>query len=114
MIPDLPALADESALEAPFAAPVAVIYKHSPLCGLSSIAAGEVARFRERSPETPVYLVDVIRSRAVSRAVESRVGVRHESPQVLVLRDGEVVWDASHRGVQAEALERQVREASAP
>lgn len=110
---DLPRLADEAALDEPFGAPVAVIYKHSPVCGLSSIAAGEVAAFRENNPDTPIYLVDVIRNRAVARAVERRAGVRHESPQVLVLREGEVVWDASHRAVQAEAIDRQVRSAEA-
>lgn len=110
---DLPRLADEAALDEPFGAAVAVIYKHSPLCGLSSIAAREVATFRESCPDTPIYLVDVIRDRAVARAVERRAGVRHESPQVLVLRDGEVVWDASHRGVQADAIDREVRSAEA-
>lgn len=95
---------DEQELEEVLAEPVAVLYKHSPLCGLSATAAGEVRSFVEGSPGTPVYLLDVIRERGLAREVERRLGIRHESPQAIVLREGDPVWDASHRGVTAEAL----------
>ena len=86
---------------------MAVIYKHSPACGLSSMAAGEIRRFMEANPSVPVYLVDVLRDRALSVEVERRFGIRHESPQVIVVRAGEPSWNASHRGVVASALERE-------
>ena len=95
---------DEDELEGLLAEPVAVLYKHSPLCGLSAIAAGEVRSFIDDSPGTPVYLLDVIRQRGLAREVERRLGIRHESPQAIVLRQGDPVWNASHRGVTAEAL----------
>lgn len=98
------ALSDEEALESALAEPIAVLYKHSPLCGLSEIAAGEVRRFMEASPGTPVYVLDVIRSRALAREAARRLGIRHESPQAIVVRDGAPVWSASHRGVTAAAL----------
>ncbi|MBW3553020.1 MAG: bacillithiol system redox-active protein YtxJ [Gemmatimonadetes bacterium] len=95
---------DENELDGALAEPVAVIYKHSPLCGLSAIAAQEVRSFVDASPGTPVYLLDVIRERSLAREVERRLGIRHESPQAIVVRAGEPVWNASHRGVTAEAI----------
>ncbi len=87
--------------------PIAVIYKHSPLCGVSAMALREVRSFMEDHPDIPLYEVDVVRDRALSRALEDRLGVRHESPQALVLRAGEVVWHGSHRAVSRAALERE-------
>ena len=44
-------------------------------------------------------LVDVLSQRPLSQAIEAKFGVRHESPQILIIEDGEVMWHASHRGV---------------
>lgn len=99
---------DEGDLETVLEQPLAVLYKHSPLCGLSSMAAREVGSFMESRPEVPVYRVDVIRDRGLSREVERRLSIRHESPQALVLRRGEVGWHGSHRSVTAESLARAV------
>lgn len=93
---------------------IALIYKHSPRCGVSLATVGEVRRFMEANAGVPVYVVDVIRDRPVSRAVERRLGVRHESPQVLLLQRGVAVWNASHRAVTAEALAREVEAVRSP
>ena len=99
---------EDGDLESALAEPVAVLYKHSPLCGLSAIAAGQVRTFLEAGAGAPVYVLDVIRERKLAREVERRLGIRHESPQAIVLRDGKAVWHASHRGVTAEALREAV------
>lgn len=101
---------DQRQLETILAEPVAVLYKHSPLCGLSDIAAREIHSFMDAEPRVPVYLIDVIRARPISREVERRLSVRHESPQAFVLRRGEVLWHGSHRAVTADALTREVAE----
>lgn len=85
--------------------PCAVVYKHSPLCGLSDMAYEQIAAFARSRPEVPIFLIDVIRHRTFSRVVAERLEIRHESPQVIVLRGGNPVWNASHRGVTAEAIE---------
>lgn len=100
-------LRSESELETVLTEPLAVLYKHSPLCGLSAIAAREVHAFLDSGRDVPVYQVDVIRDRPLSKEVERRLAVRHESPQALVLRAGEVVWHGSHRAVTAEVLARE-------
>ena len=53
-----------------------------------------------------VALVDVARDREVTWAIAARTGVRHESPQVIVLRGGRVVWTASHFAITTAAVER--------
>jgi bacillithiol system protein YtxJ len=105
MTPSAPlGLDDEAALEAACGRDVALIYKHSSRCGVSLAAAAEVREFAEARQDVPVYVVDVVRDRALSREIERRLGVRHESPQVILLRNGEPVWDASHRRVTAREL----------
>lgn len=84
--------------------PVAVLYKHSPLCGASAAAVRQVRTFMSSHTDVPVYLVDVIRDRPLAREVARRLSIRHESPQAFVLRDGRVVWSGSHGAVTAEAL----------
>jgi len=101
-------VADGEALEQLFARsheePV-VIFKHSNACPISAMA---YQRMQEAA--TGAALLVVQRSRELSRQVEARTGVRHESPQVLVLRRGQPVWTASHFDITAEAVEQAVRE----
>jgi bacillithiol system protein YtxJ len=51
-------------------------------------------------------MVTVQTHRDVSNAVSARLGVRHETPQALLVRDGRVVWAASHFRVTADAVQR--------
>ncbi len=82
-----------------------VIYKHSPICEISADALDEIHGFLAQAPAgLDVRIVDVLSARPASQHIETRTGVRHESPQVLVLARGEVVWNASHRRVTAAAL----------
>jgi bacillithiol system protein YtxJ len=79
-----------------------LLFKHDPFCGISTAAERELARL-----PGPVHVVDVARHRDLARQVTERTGVRHESPQVVVLRDGVAVWSASHRAIRTETV-RQV------
>lgn len=99
---------DASDLDSVLAEPLAVLYKHSPLCGLSDMAAQQVRSFMAANPDVPVYIVDVIRHRPASQDVERRLSIRHESPQAFVLRMGAVAWHGSHRAVTASALDAEI------
>jgi len=89
---------------------VRVLYKHSPICDRSATALDEVGLFLEGAgADVPVHIVDVLSARPASQWIESVTGVRHESPQALVLADERVVWNASHRAVTATALADAVR-----
>jgi bacillithiol system protein YtxJ len=76
-----------------------VIFKHSTSCFISASAYDEMKEF-----EGEVVLVEVQRARELSREIEKQTGVRHESPQVLILKKGAVVWNASHQKVKALAV----------
>ncbi len=105
------ALRDETELDQILTAPRVVLYKHSTRCGISSAALLEVRHFAETHVDMPVYMVDVIAQRLLSQAVAARLGVRHESPQAIVLRNGAAVWSTSHFRVTAHAIERAVASA---
>jgi bacillithiol system protein YtxJ len=87
-------------------APV-VVFKHSTTCPISAAAFNELSQF-----DGDVALVEVQSARNLSKEIEQRTGVVHESPQVLVLRKGRVVWEASHWRVKAEAVQQAVNDAN--
>ncbi|MGD8698577.1 MAG: bacillithiol system redox-active protein YtxJ [Gemmatimonadales bacterium] len=94
----------EEDLEVVLAAELALVYKHSPRCVQALFARSQVDRFAETSSDISLYMIDVIVDREVSNAVARRVGVPHESPQVILLRRGRPIWHASHGGVKAKAI----------
>ena len=74
-----------------------VIFKFSRTCGTSAYAADELHAYLQGEPADARYaMVTVQTHRALSDAIAARLGVRHESPQFIVVRDGEVTWHASH------------------
>ena len=79
-------------------APV-VIFKHDPYCPISAAAYGQMAQV-----EGDVALVDVANNADVTGEITKRTGIRHESPQVIVLRDGKTAWSASHFAIKARAV----------
>lgn len=96
--------AAQAAFAASRLAPV-FIFKHSTACGLSARALAEFNAFLATAPEGfGYYQVDVLEARAASDRIEELSGVRHESPQVLLLWEAKCVWDADHGRVRAQAL----------
>ena len=83
-----------------------VIFKHSTRCPVSYDVHDEVERFAAAHPEVVVWKVDVVASRPLSQQIAHATGVTHQSPQVLVIEDGRVVWHASHYAVTTAAIER--------
>jgi bacillithiol system protein YtxJ len=83
-----------------------VIFKHSLTCPISATAYQQMAEF-----DGEVALVEVQRARALSTEIENRLGVAHESPQVIVLSKGQVAWNASHFKITTEAVAEAVCDA---
>lgn len=106
-------ITSEQELNSVWASPAAVVFKHSTQCDISATAYREVAQAAGRFPGMQINLVRVIESRPVAQEVERRTGVRHESPQVFVLRNGEVAWHASHWRITADALAEQYQAVAA-
>ncbi|MDA8016520.1 MAG: bacillithiol system redox-active protein YtxJ [Thermoanaerobaculia bacterium] len=84
-----------------------VLFKHSLICPTSSRAFDVFQSFvsDQLDERASFKLIEIQRQRALSREVEQRTEVKHESPQVLVLQDGQVIWHDSHWRITAEALE---------
>ena len=88
-----------------------LLFKHSFTCGASAEALDElITHLNERPTRDASYaMVTVQTHREVSNAVARQLGVRHETPQALLIRDGRVVWSASHFRVTAIAVEEAIR-----
>ena len=100
---DFVPVADLADLETAAAAGPAVVYLHDPWCPVSARAKRELSRVGGE-----MLLVDVSAHPNLSREVEAWTGVRHESPQVIVLADGRPVWDGSHYAITRDAVSRVV------
>ena len=84
------------------------IFKHSLTCGVSSSAWAEFRRFATDSSEDGAIfaIIEIQNARAVSSAFAERTGVRHQSPQAVLLREARVAWQASHYQINARSLKK--------
>jgi bacillithiol system protein YtxJ len=84
-----------------------LLFKHSRTCGISCEALDELQAHLERGGVDAGYKMITVQShRRVSDGVASRFGIRHETPQAILLRDGRPVWNASHFRITADELTR--------
>lgn len=83
-----------------------IIFKHSTRCSVSSwvkkTLESEVKGFKDE--DFDIYYLDLLQFRDVSNAAAEKFGVRHESPQILVIRNGKCVHHASHSAVTLEGV----------
>ena len=100
-IPNRVALTDENQIEEIIrssAQKPVLIFKHSTRCGISSMM---LKRFEHKIAElpTPYYLLDIIKYRPLSNLIQDKFDVIHQSPQLLVIKNGQVIAHDSHSGV---------------
>ena len=82
-----------------------VIFKHSTRCSISSMAKSRLENTWDFSSEEVVpYYLDLIANRSISNAIAEKFSVYHESPQLLLIRDGECTYDASHLDISVTEL----------
>lgn len=80
-----------------------VIFKHSTRCSISAVAKSRLER--AQAPEAiSFYYLDLIRFREISNKIADDFNVPHESPQVLLIRNGECIYDESHSGITMDDL----------
>jgi bacillithiol system protein YtxJ len=87
-----------------------MIFKHSTRCYISKSVLQQLEHEWSLDVDTvqPVF-VDLIAHRDVSNAIADLFKVRHESPQALLIRNGEVVYHASHEQISADAISSALR-----
>ena len=76
-----------------------LVFKHSNACPISARAYREMQKLEDQ-----VNVLEIQAVPELSREVERLTGIRHESPQVILLRDGKAVWNASHFDVNAASV----------
>ena len=85
------------------------IFKHSTRCSISSTAKARIERsWNFDETKLPIYYLDLLSYRHLSNQVAAEFDVRHESPQLLVIKNGECVYHASHFGIDPREVEAAV------
>jgi len=84
-----------------------LIFKHSTRCAISSMAKNRLER---TSPPNSIdcYYLDLIKYRQLSAKIAEDFSVFHESPQVLLIKNGECIYDESHSGIQMSDIIEQI------
>ena len=84
-----------------------ILFKHSTSCAISSMAMSRLENYWDIDGEmaVPVYL-DLLRHRDISNKIAADLGVIHESPQILIVKDGECVYQASHSQISVADIKR--------
>ncbi len=80
-----------------------VIFKHSSRCSTSAMVLNRLER-SEAPAAIDFYFLDLISYRSLSQKIAEEFQVSHESPQVLLIKDGECVYDESHMGIDLKEI----------
>lgn len=82
-----------------------IVFKHDTSCPISKAAYSHMQQMTQ-----DVAVVDVADSAELSDEIAARTGVKHESPQVIIVRDGKAVWSASHYDITQDSVEQSGRQ----
>lgn len=86
-----------------------LIYKHSTRCGISSMALNRLERgWTDDLSRIKTYFLDLLAHRDISNEVAHVFEVPHESPQMLLIRNGEVIYHDSHMNISANSIQEQL------
>jgi len=87
-----------------------LIYKHSNSCSICWVSKSQIESVSDSINElADAHFINVVRSRPLSNLVASKTGIIHQSPQLLIVHDSNVVWDVSHGGIRANSILEQLR-----
>ncbi|WP_035671765.1 bacillithiol system redox-active protein YtxJ [Flavobacterium sp. 83] len=87
--------------------PVA-IFKHSTRCSVSRMALKQFENEFNSSDKVTPYFLDLIAHRDISNEIANRFGVTHQSPQLILIKDGKAIYNVSHSDIDAEELGKKV------
>lgn len=82
-----------------------LIFKHSTTCGVSRMVLNMFGDNYSLNEQADAYFLDLLAYRAISNEIERKFGVMHQSPQLLVIKNGEVTFHASHGAITEANLE---------
>ncbi len=80
-----------------------LIFKHSTRCSISTMAKSRLER--DTAPENvDFYFLDLLKHRNISNKIETDFMVHHESPQVLLIKNGDCIYEESHSGIAMDEI----------
>jgi len=82
----------------------AVIFKHSTRCSVSRFALKQFEKEFDLEDKVDAYFLDLLEYRDISNEIANRFNVYHQSPQLLLIKEGKSVYDVSHDEIDAEEL----------
>ena len=85
-----------------------IIFKHSTSCSISRMALKSFERDFNLNDEVLVYFLDLLSFREISNKIATMFEVRHQSPQILIIKDGISIYDASHENIDATILKEKM------
>ena len=85
-----------------------VIFKHSTRCSISVVAKNRLDNAAVPNG-VDFYYLDLLNHRNISAKIAEDFNVNHESPQILLIKNGECVYDESHGGIRMEDINEQLR-----
>jgi bacillithiol system protein YtxJ len=87
-----------------------LFFKHSTRCGVSSMALNSFEnQWSTNDSLCDLYYLDLLQHRDVSNEIAALTGVHHQSPQVIVLKGDEIIYDASHSSIDARRIESSLK-----
>ncbi len=81
-----------------------LIFKHSTRCMISRMALKQFENDFDLNNFIKPYLLDLLQHRDVSNAIAARFGIFHQSPQIILIKDGKAIFDTSHEQINAHDL----------
>ncbi|OFY99871.1 MAG: hypothetical protein A3K10_08255 [Bacteroidetes bacterium RIFCSPLOWO2_12_FULL_31_6] len=80
------------------------IFKHSTRCAISSVAKMRLTTSWSFGEELPIYYLDILSFRNISNLIAQKFEVAHESPQLIVIKNGKAIYNASHMGISVKEI----------
>ncbi|NNT71499.1 bacillithiol system redox-active protein YtxJ [Flavobacterium sp. IMCC34852] len=81
-----------------------VIFKHSTRCSISRMALRQFEQEFDLEGKVIPYYLDLLEHRDISNEIANRFSVYHQSPQLIVIKDGKAIYDRSHESIEAKKL----------
>jgi bacillithiol system protein YtxJ len=84
-------------------------------CPISRRARNEYEKFvttknQEGEKSLHYYMIDVVNNREISNSIENKTGIKHESPQIILLHNGQPQWYESHMSINSKTINEKVME----
>jgi len=86
-----------------------VVFKHSTRCSLSSVVWNRIGK-KEFGNSADYYFLDIIANRALSNRIAADFAVHHESPQLLIIKNRDCVYEESHMAIHPDELAEQLEQ----